>query len=557
MSTRNITQKQQGNFIPLLEESICTHWDLDALSDYQGKTFKYKDVALHIAELHILFDKMGIKKGDKIAICGRNSSHWGIVFLATITFGAVAVPILNDFKPDNIHNIVNHSESTLLFVGDAVWENLDENMMPKVKGIVKMEDFSFLIVRSKIFKEIEKKKEMYFEQKYGKAFSSAQVSYYKDQLEELAYISYTSGTTSYSKGVMIPYRSMMSNIIFAQMNMPLIQGDNHVCMLPLAHAFGLMYSFIFEFTKGCHTYFLTRMPSPKIIFNAYAETKPNLIITVPLIVEKVVRKAVLPKLETPSMKFAMRIPVVEGFILRKIRQKLIDLFGGNVLELVIGGAAMNEEVENILKRIHFPFTIGYGMTECGPLICYSSHETFKKGSCGRVVDRMEIKIDSDDPQNIVGEILVKGDNVMLGYYKNSDVTEQTLTKDGWMHTGDLGVIDSEGNLNIRGRSKNMLLSANGQNIYPEEIEDKLNFMPYVSECIVVQQNGKLVALIHPDFNSALADNLTAQAVEKLMDNNRIRLNEMLPKYSQIASVKIYSEEFEKTPKRSIKRYLYT
>ena len=557
MRTRNITPKQQGHFITLLEESICTHWDLDALSDYHGKTFKYRDVALHIAELHILFDKIGIRKGDKIAVCGRNSSHWGIVFLATITYGAVAVPILNDFKPDNIHNIVTHTESTLLFVGETVWENLDENMMPKVKGIIKIEDFSFLIVRSKKFFEIEKKKEMYFEQKYRNAFSSAQVSYNKDQLDELAYISYTSGTTSFSKGVMIPYRSMMSNIIFAQMNMPLIKGDNHVCMLPLAHAFGLMFSFIFEFTKGCHTYFLTRMPSPKIIFNAYAETKPNLIITVPLIVEKVVRKAVLPKLETPSMKFAMRIPVVEGFIFRKIRQKLIDLFGGNVLELVIGGAAMNDEVENILKRIHFPFTIGYGMTESGPLICYSSNAAFKKGSCGRVVDRMEIKIDSEDPQNIVGEIMVKGDNVMLGYYKNPDVTAQTLTNDGWMHTGDLGVIDSEGNLYIRGRSKNMLLSANGQNIYPEEIEDKLSFMPYVSECIVVQQNGKLVALIHPDYNSALADKLTTQAVDKLMDSNRIRLNEMLPKYSQVASVKICPEEFEKTPKRSIKRYLYT
>jgi long-chain acyl-CoA synthetase len=498
-----------------------------------------------------------VKKGDKIAICGRNSSNWGVVFLATLTYGAVSVPILNDFKADNIHNIVNHSDSVLLFVGDNVWENIDESAMSKLKGIISIADFSLLVSRSSNLEKAHENINRLMGKKYPKAFGKSQVVYHKDTPDEVAYISYTSGTTSFSKGVMIPYRSLWSNIMFAHDNMPLQPGDCHVCMLPLAHAFGLLFSFLFEFTRGCHTYFLTRMPSPKIIFNAYAEVKPNLIITVPLVVEKVVKKAILPKLNTRMMKVALRVPLLNERIMQTIRRKLMDLFGGNLIELVIGGAAINEEVESLLQRIKFPYTIGYGMTECGPLICYASSASFKKGTCGRHVDRMTVKIDSDNPTSIVGEIMVKGMNVMCGYYKNETASREALGTDGWMHTGDMGVMDATGNLTIRGRCKNMLLGPNGQNIYPEEIEDRMNSLPFVAESIVTQQEGKLVALVHPDYNETMAQGLTSTDVVRIMEENRNTLNSMIPKYSQIASVKIYSEEFEKTPKRSIKRYIYT
>src|SRR5574344_1231698 len=429
--------------------------------------------------------------------------------------------------------------------------------MSKLQRLISIADFSLLVSRSNNLNKTCANLEKLMLNKYPKEFGKSHINYHKDKPEELAYVSYTSGTTSFSKGVMVPYRSLWSNIVFAHDNMPLQPNDNHVCMLPLAHAFGLLFSFLFEFTRGCHTYFLTRTPSPKIIFGAYADAKPNLIITVPLIVEKVVKKAVLPKLNSPIMKIALHLPVLRERIYQSVRGKLMDLFGGNLLELVIGGAAMNEEVEKLLRKIKFPYTIGYGMTECGPLICYSSSASFKKGSCGRPVDRMKVKINSDNPHKDAGEILVSGMNVMLGYYKNETATKDVLQRDGWMRTGDLGILDKDGNLTIRGRSKNMLLGPNGQNIYPEEIEDKMNSMPYVAECIVTQQDGKLVALIHPDYNETMAKGLNAADVVRIMDENRESVNAIIPKYSQIVSVKIYSEEFEKTPKRSIKRYLYT
>jgi len=546
----------EQRFLTLIETSIRENWDRDALTDYKGDSLKYKDVARKIEHLHIIFNAAGIAKGDKIALCGKNSSNWGVIFLATLTYGAVSVPILSDFKPSNTHNIVNHSDSKLLFAGANVWENLDERAMPQLKAVLAIEDFSVLNTRNSGLVTTVANVGKTFGKKYKNGFMPKHVSYGQEDPEDLAYISYTSGTTSFSKGVMIPYRSLTSNIIFAHDNMKLKAGDGHVCMLPMAHAFGLLFSFLFEFTKGCHTYFLTRTPSPKIIFQAYQEVKPTLIITVPLIVEKIIKKSVLPKLDTTSMRLMLKVPFTRNQVYKSIHKKLYNLFGGNFMELVIGGAAMNEEAEHMLKLINFPYSIGYGMTECGPLICYSSWQTFKEQSCGRPVDRMEVKIDSEDPENIVGEVLVKGDNTMQGYYKNSTDTLAAFNDDGWMHTGDLAVMDAQKNLTIKGRSKNMLLGANGQNIYPEEIEEKLNNLPYVAECIVVQRNNKIVALVHPDYNEALANHLSHDDLDAIMKENRAALNEQLPKYSQVADFQIFAEEFEKTPKRSIKRYLY-
>lgn len=546
----------EQSFLAFIEHSIRENWDIDALTDYEGKTLKYKDVARQIAKLHILFKEIGIKKGDKIALCGRNSSNWGVLFLATLTYGAVSVPILNDFKADNIHNIVNHSDSVIFFVGENIWEHIDESCMPKLKAIFAISDYSLLASKNKkVIKTTHSLREL-MNKTYPGAYKKDNVSYYKDAPEELAYISYTSGTTSFSKGVMIPYRSLTSNMQFAHDNMPLAPGDGHVCMLPLAHAFGLLFSFLFEFTRGCRTYFLTRLPSPKIIFEAYQEVKPTLIITVPLIVEKIIKKGVLPKLEAPSVKMMLRMPVLKEVVLRSIYKKIRDLFGGNFIELVVGGAAMNDEVEHVLRAIHMPYTIGYGMTECGPLICYASSATFKEKSCGRPVDRMEVKIDSKDPSCVAGEVLVHGDNVMKGYYNNPVSTKAALDDDGWMHTGDLALMDGEGNVTLKGRSKNMILGPSGQNIYPEEIEEKLNNMPYVAECIVVQRGAKIVALVHPDYDEALKKNLSNEQIESIMEQNRKTLNDILPRYSSVSEIKIFAEEFEKTPKRSIKRYLY-
>lgn len=547
----------EKSFIAFVEESIKKHWNLDALTDYKGATLQYKDVAHKIEKLHILLAESGIKPGDKVAVCGRNSSHWGVAFLAILTYGAVAVPILHEFKADNIHNIVNHSEARLLFVGDVVWESLNEAEMPLLEGIILMTDFTLLVCRSKQLEYAREHLNELFGKKFPRNFRREHVSYRRDNPEELAVINYTSGTTSFSKGVMLPYRSLWANTQFAFDVLTLKPGDRIVSMLPMAHMYGLAFEFLYEVACGCHVFFLTRMPSPKIIFQAFADVKPHIVIAVPLIIEKIIKKNVLPKLETLKMKVLLKVPIINDKIKATVREQMIQGFGGNFYEVIIGGAAFNQEVEKLLKSIDFPYTVGYGMTECGPIICYEDWKRFKPGSCGKAAPRMEVRIDSPDPQNIVGEILTRGDNVMLGYYKNPEATAQILDADGWLHTGDLGVMDEEGNVTIKGRSKNMLLGPSGQNIYPEEIEEKLNNLPFVAECIVIQQNdNKLVALIYPDFEDAYSQGMSDSDIEAAMEENRTTLNAELPAYSQISRIKIYPEEFEKTPKKSIKRFLY-
>ncbi len=546
----------EQSFIAFIENSIKKNWDLDALTDYKGATLQYKDVARKIEKLHILFEHSGVKKGDKIALCGRNSSHWGVTFLATLTYGAVAVPILHEFKPDNVHHIVNHCEAKLLFVGDMMWENLNENHMPQLEGVIFMPDFSVLISRRKKLDFARDNLNKLFGEKYPKNFRIEHVKYHRDSAEELALLNYTSGTSGYSKGVMLPYRSLWSNTQFAHEVLELQSGSKLVSMLPMAHMYGLAFEFLYEFSVGAHIYFLTRMPSPKIIFQAFAEVQPNLVIAVPLIIEKIIKKNILPKLETPAMKMLMKVPIVNDKIRASVRDKMVQAFGGRFVEVIVGGAAFNQEIEQFLKDIQFPYTVGYGMTECGPILAYEDWSRFAQGSCGKVAPRMELKIDSKDPQNEVGEILCKGANVMLGYYKNKEATQAVFTEDGWMRTGDLGIMDAEGNLFIKGRSKNMLLGASGQNIYPEEIEDKLNNMPYVAESLVVQQGDKLVGLVYPDFDEAFANGLTNDDVTVRMEENRVALNAELPAYSRLAKMKIYPEEFAKTPKKSIKRFMY-
>ena len=547
----------EKSFIAFVEESIKKHWDLDALTDYKGATLQYKDVARKLEKLHILLAESGIKPGDKVAVCGRNSSHWGVAFLAILTYGAVAVPILHEFKADNIHNIVNLSEARLLFVGDVVWESLNVAEMPLLEGIILMTDFTLLVCRSKQLEYAREHLNELFGKKFPRNFRREHVSYRRDNPEELAVINYTSGTTSFSKGVMLPYRSLWANTQFAFDVLTLKPGDRIVSMLPMAHMYGLAFEFLYEVACGCHVFFLTRMPSPKIIFQAFADVKPHIVIAVPLIIEKIIKKNVLPKLETLKMKVLLKVPIINDKIKAAVREQMIQGFGGNFYEVIIGGAAFNQEVEKLLKSIDFPYTVGYGMTECGPIICYEDWKRFKPGSCGKAAPRMEVRIDSPDPQNIVGEILTRGDNVMLGYYKNPEATAQILDADGWLHTGDLGVMDEEGNVTIKGRSKNMLLGPSGQNIYPEEIEEKLNNLPFVAECIVIQQNdNKLVALIYPDFEDAYSQGMSDSDIEAVMEENRTTLNAELPAYSQISRIKIYPEEFEKTPKKSIKRFLY-
>jgi long-chain acyl-CoA synthetase len=544
------------SFLAYIEKSIKANWDQNALTDYNGATLQYKDLARKIEKVHIIFELSGVKKGDKIALCGRNSSHWGVTFLATLTYGAVAVPILHEFKADNIHNIVNHSEAKLLFVGDQVWENLNEAAMPLLEGIMLMSDFSILISRTEKINYAREHLNELFGKKYPKNFRKEHVDYHKDTPEELAVINYTSGTTSYSKGVMLPYRALWSNTAFGFEVIPLTPGDKVISMLPMAHMYGLAFEFLYEMAAGCHVYFLTRTPSPKIIAQAFAEVKPRIIIAVPLIIEKIIKKNVLPKLEKLSMRLLLKVPVINDKIKQTVCKQVIQAFGGNFIEVIIGGAAFNQEVEQFLNRIGFPYTVGYGMTECAPIICYEDWKRFKPGSCGKAAPRMEVRIDSSDPTTIPGEILCKGPNVMLGYYKKEEATRETLDADGWLHTGDLALMDEAGNVTIKGRSKNLLLGASGQNIYPEEIEDKLNNLPYVAECIVVQQNEKLVGLVYPDFDDAFAHGLNNDDLERVMEENRVELNLNLPAYSQITKMKIYPEEFEKTPKRSIKRFLY-
>ena len=549
--------ENEKSFIALIEKSIKKNWDANSLTDYKGVTYQYKDVARKIEKLHIIFEESGVKPGDKIAICGRNMSHWGVTFLATVTYGAVIVPILHEFKPDQVHNIVNHSEAKLLFVGDVVWEGLDESAMPNLEGVILVNDFSLLVSRTEKLTYAREHLNELFGKKFPKNFRKEHINYYKDSPDELLVLNYTSGTTSFSKGVMIPARALWSNMMFAFSALPMKSGDRLVSMLPMAHMYGLAFEFLYQFCAGVQVFFLTRMPSPKIILQAFAEVKPSLVIAVPLIIEKIIKKNVLPKLETPTMKFLMHVPLVSDKIREKVREQLMSAFGGEFYEIVVGGAAFNQEIEAFMRSIEFPYTVGYGMTECAPLICYEDWKKFKAGSCGKAVANMEVKVLSPDPTNIPGEIICRGDNVMLGYYKNEEATREVIDADGWMHTGDLGVIDENGYVTIRGRSKNMLLGPSGQNIYPEEIEDKLNNMPYVNESIVIQAlDGKLAALIYPDFELAFANGMSEKQVEEQMEANRVAVNAQIAAYEQIARVKIYHEEFEKTPKKSIKRFLY-
>lgn len=546
------------DFVDLIAESLKNNWDFDALTDYQGVTLQYKDVARKIEKLHILFENAGVEKGDKVALCGRNSAHWATAFLATLTYGAVAVPILHEFKAQQVHDIVNHSEAKILFVGDMVWPELDAEQMPHLEGIINIPDYSLLVSRTEKLTEARERLNEFFGRKYPKFFRKEHVNYpHTPNPDALALINYTSGTTSNSKGVMIPFRALWSNYQFAieVLGHKVKRGNPVISMLPLAHMYGMAFEFIFEFLHGCHVYYLTRIPSPKIVLQAFGEIKPVVIISVPLIIEKIIKKNVLPRLQTPSMKVLLKMPFISGRILDKIRQHLVDAFGGQFYEIIIGGAAFNSEVEDLLNKIHFPYTVGYGATECAPIISYEDWQRFRKGSCGKAAPRMEIKIDSQDPQHVVGEILTRGENVMLGYFKNEEATAATL-KDGWYHTGDLGVMDDEGNLFIRGRSKNMLLGASGQNIYPEEIEDKLNTLPYVNESIVVQRGEKLVALIYPDFDLAQKDGLDENGLRMAMEQNRKDINTLVAAYERISAMEIHQTEFEKTPKRSIKRFLY-
>ena len=551
--------KQYQDFVGIIAESIKQNWDLDALTDYQGATLQYKDVARKIEKLHILFENAGVKPGDKIALCGRNSACWATAFLGVLTYGAVAVPILHEFKAAQVHNIVNHSEAKLLFVGDMVWPELNADEMPALEGIINIPDYSLLVSRTVLLTEARERLNEFFGKKYPKFFRKEHVNYtVAAGADDLALINYTSGTTSNSKGVLIPYRALWSNLEFAfeVLGTRVHRGDNVISMLPLAHMYGMSFEFIFEFMHGCHVFYLTRIPSPKIVLKAFGEIKPTIIISVPLIIEKIIKKNVLPKLQTPSMKVLLKLPIISTKIRERIRESLVQAFGGNFYEIIVGGAAFNSEVENLLHKIGFNYTVGYGATECAPIISYEDWHNFAPGSCGKAAPRMEVRINSADPANVPGEILARGTNTMLGYFKNPEATAQTLDKDGWYHTGDLGVMDAEGNIYIRGRIKNMLLGASGQNIYPEEIEDKLNTLPYVLECIVIQKNEKLYALIYPDYEEAEKNGLDENGLNEAMEQNRKELNTMVAAYEQISGFKLYKEEFEKTPKRSIKRFLY-
>lgn len=543
----------------LIEKSIIENWDLDALTDYKGITLQYKDVARKIEKLHILFENSGVAKGDRIALCGRNSASWAVAFLATLTYGAVAVPVLHEFTADQIHNIVNHSEAKLLFVGDVVATQIDPTKMPNLEGIIYIPDYSLVISRTDKLTYAREHLNELFGKRYPKAFRQQHVNYHKElSPNELAMINYTSGTTGFSKGVMLPYRALWGNMGFAKqvIGKHIKKGANTISILPMAHMYGMSFEFMFEFIHGCHVFYLTRVPSPAIIAQAFKDVKPAIVIAVPLVIEKIIRKRVFPKIQNNRMRLLLKMPGISKKVKHKIYEQVYEAFGGNLYEIIIGGAALNQEIEAFLKDIDFPFTVGYGATECAPIIAYSDYKEFVPTSCGKEVVHMEVKIDSEDPQHVAGEILARGMNVMLGYYKNEEATAQAIDKEGWYHTGDLGLMDKDGNIFIKGRSKNMLLGANGQNIYPEEIEDKINSLPLVLESVVIQRDQKLVALIHPDFDEVHNMGLSDDDLQTLMEQNKQTLNATLPAYCKISAIKIQEDEFEKTPKKSIKRYLY-
>ena len=545
-----------NSLIGLIEQSIRQNWNLDAMTDYKGVTLQYKDVARKIEKIHILFKYAGIQQGDKIALCGRNSANWAAAFLGIITYGAVAVPILHEFKADNVHNIVNHSEARMLFVGDQVWENFNEAAMPKLEGIIELKNYDLVVTRSKLLTYAREHLNEEFGKRYPCRFRAEHVSYRRENPEEVIVINYTSGTTGYSEGVMLPYRSVISNITHIHNKVNLKAGDNVVSMLPLGHIFGLVFDFIYGITVGVHLWFLTRMPSPKIIAESFAVIRPRVIACVPLIVEKIFKKNILPKVDNKLGKLLLKLPLISDKIKDQIRTEAMQVFGGNFIEIVIGGAPFNPEVEAFLRKINFPYTIAYGMTEAAPLICHSRWDEIEYTSCGKTVSNMETKVLSEDPEHIPGELICRGQNVMLGYYKNEEATRQTIDKEGWLHTGDMAIKDAKGNIYIKGRCKNMLLTSSGQNIYPEEIEAKLNNMPYVNESLVILVNEKLVALVYADYDEAFHKNVAHKELEEAIEINRIELNKILPSYSQITQIKLYPEEFEKTAKKSIKRFLY-
>jgi len=545
---------QAKSFNQYIERSIIDNWDSDALTDYQGITLQFHDVARKIEKLHILFENCDLQKGDKVAICGRNSAHWAVAFLATLTYGAVAVPILHEFNAEQIHNIVNHSEAKLLFVGDYVVKVINASEMPHLEGIVNIPDFSLHTSRSEKLTYAREHLNLMFGSKYPKAFRAENVHYHQDEADELALINYTSGTTGFSKGAMLPYRALWGNVDFCMNRLPLKPQDTMLSILPMAHMYGMAIEFLYGFCRGCHLFFLTRLPSPAIIADAFANIRPSIVVAVPLIVEKIIRKRVFPKIQTNGIRLLLQMPVVSKKVKERICEQVYQAFGGRAYEIIVGGAPLSREVEQFLVSIGFPITVGYGTTECAPLISYSDYKDFIPGSCGTSVDHMETRIDSDSPAQ-PGEILARGTNVMLGYYKNPEATAASIDADGWYHTGDLGTMDETGHIFIRGRIKNMLLGPSGQNIYPEEIEDKLNSLPMISESIVVQRDNHLVALVHPDSDEIV--NFTADELEDIMEQNRHQLNEQLPAYSRITAIELRDEEFAKTPKKSIKRYLYS
>ena len=542
----------------IIEDAIKKNWNLMALSDFGGISFKFSEVAENIEKLHILYHSAGINPGDKIAICGKNSACWAIVFISCLTYGAVAVPILHEFKPENIHALVNHSDAKLLFIDKAIFDKLDQNLLPSLVAAFYISEEGLAFSRNKKLSETRNDLNELFGKKYPEAFTPDELNYFHDNPEDLAVINYTSGSTGAPKGVMLPFLSIWSNIRYSIDDLNFLKpGDGMVNMLPLGHLYGMVIEMLHPFVKGCHCHFLTKVPSPKVLLGAFAEVRPKLIITVPLVLEKIIKSKVFPKIHTPLMSVLLRIPFVNDKIYAKIKKTIINAFGGQVIEIIIGGAPLNAEVEKFLYRIGFPVTVGYGMTECGPLITYAPPEESKPHTVGRIVDRMEVKIDSPDPEHIPGNIMVKGDNVMHGYYKNEEATHEVFPhNDGWMNTGDMGTISKDGMISISGRSKTMILGPSGQNIYPEEIEQKINNMPYVAESLVIDDHGKLVALIVPDMDAASAKGLSATDIDKIMEQNIKDVNKNLESYSKLSSHRLMDKEFEKTPKRSIKRFLY-
>ncbi len=546
------------NFIEFIENSIRENWNINAFTDYKGESLKYSDVARRIARIHIVLQENNIEKGDKVALIGKNSASWAVVYLATISYGAVIVPILPDFKPNDVHHIVNHSDSVLLFASESIFDTLDESKMTNLKAILSVSDLTVLSDKgNKQINKVISDLDILFEKKYNNTFGPEECSFPDVPNEDLAVISYTSGTTGFSKGVMIPHNSLIANVVYANNNMPLQPGDNIVSFLPLAHAYGCAFEFLWPFTLGCHITLLTKTPSPQVILQAFKEIRPKLVLAVPLIIEKIYKKQILPALEKGVAGKLTNVPGLNKIIYSKIRKKLIDVFGGNFHEIVIGGAALNKDVEIFLRKIKFPFSIGYGMTECGPLISYANWDKARLGSAGKIVDSLEVKIDSKDPYNEVGEIFVKGENVMMGYYKNPEATKEALDEEGWLHTGDLGLIDRDGYIYIMGRSKSMLLGPSGQNIYPEEVEAKLNNLNYIMESVVTQQDNKLVALVYPDYEAVDKDNISEAELEKIMEDHLKNMNKELPSFMNLSKILIHPEEFEKTPKKSIKRFKYT